>query len=95
MRIMLNVERKPTLLEQLFGPGITALIPFVVGAIVLLVVIAAVVLVMSRRGARVTAKAGPPTPAALPSGATKYCMNCGASIPKTAKHCSNCGSAQQ
>lgn len=95
MRIMLNVERKPTLLEQLFGPGITALIPFVVGAIVLLVVIAAVVLVMSRRGARVTAKAGAPTPAAPPSSATKFCMSCGASIPKTAKHCSKCGAAQE
>jgi len=26
--------------------------------------------------------------------ATKYCINCGASIPETAKHCPKCGAAQ-
>lgn len=33
-------------------------------------------------------------PQAAPSGETKFCVNCGHKIPKTAKFCSECGSAQ-
>jgi membrane protease subunit (stomatin/prohibitin family) len=32
--------------------------------------------------------------AAAPSGAAKFCTNCGHSIPKTAKFCPDCGGAQ-
>jgi membrane protease subunit (stomatin/prohibitin family) len=44
----------------------------------------------------------PPAPSAGPSGgggaagaATKFCTNCGASIPRPARFCSECGGAQQ
>lgn len=33
-------------------------------------------------------------PAATPGAATKFCLNCGKSIPKNAKFCPECGSAQ-
>jgi len=33
-------------------------------------------------------------PAATPGTATKFCLNCGKSIPKNAKFCPECGSAQ-
>ncbi|MGE5489245.1 MAG: SPFH domain-containing protein [bacterium] len=39
-----------------------------------------------------------PQPAAQPeqpAGATKFCTNCGAKIPRAAKFCSECGTAQQ
>lgn len=40
----------------------------------------------------------PPLPRPSPSATTigtKYCMECGASIPERAKHCGKCGAAQQ
>ena len=40
-----------------------------------------------------SAQASPAAPAA--GGATKFCMNCGKSIPKPAKFCPECGGAQQ
>lgn len=33
-------------------------------------------------------------PAAAPQGDTKFCMECGAKIPKTAKFCTECGAKQ-
>src|SRR5690242_1488393 len=33
-------------------------------------------------------------PAATPGAATKFCLNCGKSMPKNAKFCPECGSAQ-
>src|SRR5690348_1050581 len=43
--------------------------------------------------------ATPPVPngnaaPAAPAGATKFCMSCGRSLPRTAKFCSECGTAQ-
>jgi len=38
--------------------------------------------------------AEPGAPAAAAAGATKFCINCGHSIPKAAKFCAECGSAQ-
>ena len=40
------------------------------------------------------APAGGPAPAA-PSAETKFCMNCGKPIPRSAKFCPECGGAQQ
>lgn len=40
------------------------------------------------------ANAGTPPDAAAVAGGTKFCINCGTSIPAVAKFCSNCGSAQ-
>ena len=94
-RVTLSIERKPTLLEQLFGPDIAPLIPLMAGVIVLVLLIASVVLIVRRRGAHVAAKTEPLAPAAPPPAATKYCTNCGASIPMTAKHCGKCGASQQ
>jgi membrane protease subunit (stomatin/prohibitin family) len=37
--------------------------------------------------------AGPVAPAA-PEAATKFCINCGKPVPKTAKFCPECGGAQ-
>jgi membrane protease subunit (stomatin/prohibitin family) len=37
----------------------------------------------------------PAAPAAAAGAATKFCMNCGHSIPRAAKFCSECGGAQQ
>jgi len=39
--------------------------------------------------------AAPPPAGAAPGAATKFCINCGKSIPRPAKFCSECGSAQQ
>jgi membrane protease subunit (stomatin/prohibitin family) len=36
-----------------------------------------------------------PSGSSSPSAGTKFCTNCGTSIPRTAKFCSECGSAQQ
>jgi membrane protease subunit (stomatin/prohibitin family) len=36
----------------------------------------------------------PAAPAATPSAETKFCMNCGKSIPRAAKFCPECGTAQ-
>jgi membrane protease subunit (stomatin/prohibitin family) len=38
--------------------------------------------------------AGPAAPPAAPATGTKFCMNCGKSIPKAAKFCPECGGAQ-
>jgi len=38
--------------------------------------------------------AGPTEPGAPAAGGTKFCINCGHSIPKPAKFCSECGSTQ-
>jgi len=38
---------------------------------------------------------GAPVAPAAPAAGTKFCINCGHSIPKPAKFCSECGSAQQ
>jgi membrane protease subunit (stomatin/prohibitin family) len=35
-----------------------------------------------------------PAPAAAPAGETKFCMNCGAKMPRAAKFCSECGTKQ-
>jgi membrane protease subunit (stomatin/prohibitin family) len=40
-------------------------------------------------------EAAAPAPAGAPGANTKFCMNCGKSIPRPAKFCSECGSAQQ
>ncbi|MGH9558213.1 MAG: SPFH domain-containing protein [Bryobacteraceae bacterium] len=37
----------------------------------------------------------PQTPPAGAEGATKFCLNCGKSIPRAAKFCPECGGAQQ
>jgi len=37
----------------------------------------------------------PAAPAGAAGAATKFCMNCGHSIPRAAKFCSECGGAQQ
>lgn len=41
-----------------------------------------------------TAAAPAAAPAATPAGETKFCMNCGKSIPRPAKFCPECGTAQ-
>ena len=38
---------------------------------------------------------GGPTAPAAPATETKFCVNCGKAIPKTAKFCPECGGAQQ
>ena len=45
------------------------------------------------RGATGGAPAGGSPPAAL-TGETKFCLNCGKSIPASAKFCPECGGAQ-
>jgi membrane protease subunit (stomatin/prohibitin family) len=35
-----------------------------------------------------------PAPTAAPAGETKFCMNCGAKMPRAAKFCSECGTKQ-
>jgi len=47
-------------------------------------------------GAAPVAPAGPAGPAAPPAaaGASKFCVNCGHSMPRTAKFCPECGNAQ-
>ena len=37
---------------------------------------------------------GAPVAPAAPAAATKFCVNCGKPIPKTAKFCPECGGAQ-
>jgi membrane protease subunit (stomatin/prohibitin family) len=44
-------------------------------------------------GAPASGSGGPAAPAA-PATGTKFCMNCGKSIPKGAKFCPECGGAQ-
>jgi membrane protease subunit (stomatin/prohibitin family) len=39
--------------------------------------------------------AAPPTAPAAPSTETKFCLNCGKTIPRAAKFCPECGTAQQ
>ena len=47
-------------------------------------------------GGSAPAEAPPETPpAATPGAGTKFCLNCGKSIPKNAKFCPECGGAQQ
>ena len=36
----------------------------------------------------------PATGAPAPTGETKFCVNCGTKIPKTAKFCAECGTSQ-
>jgi membrane protease subunit (stomatin/prohibitin family) len=36
-----------------------------------------------------------PPQQAAPAGDTKFCMNCGSKIPRTARFCADCGTAQQ
>lgn len=50
--------------------------------------------VMTPGAAAVPLAAVSPAPAS-PDAATKLCINCGHSIPKSARFCSDCGSAQQ
>lgn len=48
--------------------------------------------------AKPAASPGSPAPGALesgPAGGTKFCMNCGKTMPKPAKFCPECGGAQQ
>ena len=45
--------------------------------------------------ARPAAAESAPAPAAAGGAGTKFCMNCGKSIPKPAKFCPECGGAQQ
>jgi membrane protease subunit (stomatin/prohibitin family) len=37
---------------------------------------------------------GPAAPDGAPAGGTKFCMNCGKTMPKPAKFCPECGGAQ-
>jgi membrane protease subunit (stomatin/prohibitin family) len=46
-------------------------------------------------GGSATAPAGGPAAPVAPATETKFCMNCGKSIPKSAKFCPECGGAQQ
>jgi membrane protease subunit (stomatin/prohibitin family) len=41
------------------------------------------------------APAAPSTPESAAAGGTKFCMNCGKTMPKPAKFCPECGGAQQ
>jgi len=66
-------------------------------SVIVAVIVAAIFLVKRKPSSRVT-EATTPTPpqiALSPLAATKYCINCGTSIPEIAKHCPKCGAAQQ
>jgi hypothetical protein len=70
----------------------------VIGISVIVATIVAAIFLVKRKPSSPVAKATTLTPSqTTPStpAATKYCINCGASIPEIAKHCPRCGAAQQ
>ncbi|HEY6487700.1 MAG TPA: SPFH domain-containing protein [Terracidiphilus sp.] len=52
------------------------------------------VMAQARVGANGAASPVPPTPSATPAPGTKFCMECGKSIPERARFCPECGKAQ-
>jgi len=73
--------------------------PMMIGGIVFVaaIVLAALVLLMRKRGAAQPKAPAPPSyapPPAVQAPATKYCINCGASIPPEARFCPACAASQ-
>mgnify|MGYP001032597824 FL=1 len=66
-------------------------------SVIVAVIVAAIFLVKRKPSSHVTEATAPIPPQTIPSplAATKYCINCGTSIPEIAKHCPKCGAAQQ
>jgi hypothetical protein len=94
-KVTLNVERMPSLLEQIFVPGLsTPLLPLAIIAIVAIAIAFTARRLVARR--RRPSSAGrylsPPPP---PPVAMKQCTNCGASIPQDARYCGECGATQR
>lgn len=99
VKVTLNVERMPSLLEQIFGPNLTtSLLPVAIIAIVAIAIAFTARRFVAQR--RKPSSAGkhlppPPPPPPPPLGAMKHCINCGASIPQHANYCGKCGATQR
>jgi hypothetical protein len=65
-------------------------------AVLVAAIIAAILLMRRKPMVNVAKAAAPPFSQTSPSfrATTKYCINCGASIPETSRYCGKCGGAQ-